>query len=536
MKVDEGQPLLPKDGSSPLAQYPADAVQSKKASYAFFFLIGVVLFGGTLKGLDGNFSQSSLSTNDRHREDSKEASRIENQPDIDDYPGADDGFDFTSHESHAGESKEIGIGSEAPLGDVTESMSGEMYIHYVNRTTSPMARCLDGTNPAFWLRKSNASGARANKWMVHLKGGGWCVTDDECAGWVESHYQSGTGPGANLPNNFTGVGILSVDPEVNPNFFDWNVAYVWYCDGGSYSGDRATQQYNNQTVFFRGKHILDGVMRTLAHDHGMHAANEVVVSGTSAGGLGVITRCDSLTNLVENLGMAASLSCVVDAGFFINSTDFDGHVGTWTGYWETLVSTHQIMASLNADCKAAQPFQQTWRCLLPQYQLLHISTRIFLIQSVIDFWQLKKNFFSKAISSGAEAGHDCLYHPTRMCTFATFAGIQSFRQQLLGHLEDVAAANSNVSFFADCCFNHAQTDKNKPFSHPVVENSTMSMALERWLTNEQSRVLDKEPWPHQGQKCDWGPEWLQYMNNASELVISNEYYVQHFLSQDGDHR
>jgi len=84
--------------------------------------------------------------------------------------------------------------------------------------------------------------------------------------------------------------------------------------------------------------------------------------------------------------------------------------------------------------------------------------------------------------------------------------------------------------------NHAQTDKNKPFSHPIVGNSTISMALERWLNNEETRELDTEPWPHQGQKCDWGPEWLQYTNGNYELEMSNNYYVEHFLSPDYDRR
>ena len=32
-------------------------------------------------------------------------------------------------------------------------------------------------------------------------------------------------------------GFLSGDQTVNPDFYDWNVAYVKYCDGASFAGN-----------------------------------------------------------------------------------------------------------------------------------------------------------------------------------------------------------------------------------------------------------------------------------------------------------
>ena len=77
---------------------------------------------------------------------------------------------------------------------------------------------------------------------------------------------------------------MSVDRSINPEFFDWNTVYVWYCDGGSYLGNaNSVETYANQTMYFRGRRILETVVRTLNERHGMSSATDIVLSGSSAG-------------------------------------------------------------------------------------------------------------------------------------------------------------------------------------------------------------------------------------------------------------
>src|SRR4051794_25028266 len=38
--------------------------------------------------------------------------------------------------------------------------------------------CLDRTPPGFYFRPGSGDGA--NKWRVHLRGGGWCTTAEDC--------------------------------------------------------------------------------------------------------------------------------------------------------------------------------------------------------------------------------------------------------------------------------------------------------------------------------------------------------------------
>lgn len=116
----------------------------------------------------------------------------------------------------------------ADVDSTTKKVSGSMDKHHVDTSLNSKGVCLDGSTPVFWHRKG--VGVSADKWLIHMKGGGWCTTDAECAGWVTQRFQAGTGvqeggdgdgditysDDGTLPNNVTGVGIMSVDPSVNP--------------------------------------------------------------------------------------------------------------------------------------------------------------------------------------------------------------------------------------------------------------------------------------------------------------------------------
>ena len=190
--------------------------------------------------------------------------------------------------------------------------------------------------------------------------------------------------------------------------------------------------------------MLEGIVKTLLNDHNMSDASDVVLTGSSAGGIGALHQCDNVGSLVEDSASDATYKCLVDAGFFVNTTDFDGGTGTWTSQWETMVTTHGAMSSMSSSCKDEHEDGKEWECWFADTALPYVSYDVFLVQSVMDLWQLPYNFFSSELSD-AQAGHDCLNNPLRMCTYATFAGIQSFREQLLVKLKEVASSSSTFT-------------------------------------------------------------------------------------------
>uniref|UniRef100_A0A453GXE6 Pectin acetylesterase n=1 Tax=Aegilops tauschii subsp. strangulata TaxID=200361 RepID=A0A453GXE6_AEGTS len=91
------------------------------------------------------------------------------------------------------------------------------------------------------------------------KGGGWCGTVNDCS----NRRMSDLGSSKFMkPIQFTGAGILSSDHLQNPDFYNWNKAYVRYCDGASFSGDAEGQA----EVIFLHSDIYDVVVSVASGD------------------------------------------------------------------------------------------------------------------------------------------------------------------------------------------------------------------------------------------------------------------------------
>lgn len=83
------------------------------------------------------------------------------------------------------------------------------------------------------MRRGTGDGA--NKWVLHLIGGGWCFTTEEC--YLRSFSPLGSSDSEYWPQSIEQAGILSNMDAINPDFYNWNhVAYI-YCDGASFAGD-----------------------------------------------------------------------------------------------------------------------------------------------------------------------------------------------------------------------------------------------------------------------------------------------------------
>jgi hypothetical protein len=72
-----------------------------------------------------------------------------------------------------------------------------------------------------------------------------------------------------------------------------NAAYLVYCDGASFSGNNNTATvFNSTNVHFRGALVRQAMFDDLLNNRGLSNASEVVISGSSAGGLAVFLHVD----------------------------------------------------------------------------------------------------------------------------------------------------------------------------------------------------------------------------------------------------
>jgi hypothetical protein len=118
--------------------------------------------------------------------------------------------------------------------------------------------CLDGSPAAHYI--SRGTGANRTKFLFYFEGGFTCVGKD-LGTTLDTCYersQSDDGSSKYLDPDFDASksGILSGDPAINPNFYDWTRFVFTYCDGTVYQGTRQLPiEYKGTKLYFRGHNI-----------------------------------------------------------------------------------------------------------------------------------------------------------------------------------------------------------------------------------------------------------------------------------------
>jgi len=127
-----------------------------------------------------------------------------------------------------------------------------------------------------------------------------------------------------------GTDILSSSPKANPVFHSYNHVLIPYCSSDSWLGRsdnyRLARNLNFTFTFqpnsaknqftFRGKAIFRSVIHDLITYHGLSQSQLVVLSGSSAGGLGTLNHAQWLNHMVTGFG--GQLRTIIDSSWFIN--------------------------------------------------------------------------------------------------------------------------------------------------------------------------------------------------------------------------
>ena len=268
-------------------------------------------------------------------------------------------------------------------------------LHSLDGAGAEKARCIDGSAAAYYFRPGSGSGAI--KWIVFHEGGGWCISLSDC------RKRAGTALGSSV--NYTNElvlpdELLSANETKNPLLHNWNVAYLTYCDGGSFVGDAAANDATG-TLHFRGRAIREAAHAALVADHGLAHASEVIVSGGSAGGLAAFLHadwwCDTLGATTAANGALRKCSALPDSGFFL---DYEYqrakvvpppgsiHGGYYRAYMEWAFDAFNASGGLHVDCVAAMASIGTPNlCMFAEHTAPFVHTPLFVLQSEYDSWQ-----------------------------------------------------------------------------------------------------------------------------------------------------
>ena len=358
-----------------------------------------------------------------------------------------------------------------------QSSNGYEY-HAVKNADTTGAVCLDGSTPGYYLRQGSGKGNK--NWIIYLQGGAWCETEEACLGRSRMHL------GSSLffkPLGNPG-GILSNNSKENPEFYDWNVAYLPYCDGSSFSGNRSDPvQVEGSLLYFRGLRILDSTISELLSDTNLKEAGHVIFSGTSAGGLAVMLHADFVrSKLPEKVNFRA----LADSGFFLDTASRKQKgQRKFRKIMQSVFKLHDCTDGVPQHCVKNTSGKKLWKCIFPQYFLRFVKSRLFVVNPLYDSWQL-----------GNIWEIPCARHPYS-CTKKELKQIKKFRKTTLKAMKGVIKGSSNIALFADSCIDHGQVIFNAQWNTIKVMHKSISSSFSKWYHKPKKEMyfIDEDNYP-----------------------------------------
>ncbi|XP_034594424.1 pectin acetylesterase 5 isoform X2 [Setaria viridis] len=309
------------------------------------------------------------------------------------------------------------------------------------------AVCLDGSPPGYHLQRGSGSGA--HNWLVYLQGGGWCNTTKSCSERKMTEFGS-----SKFMEAVEFTGILSNRHRENPDFHNWNIVVIRYCDGASFAGDAEGEDLDGTKLFFRGLRIWEAVVDELMAK-GLDTAKQALLTGCSAGSLAALLHCD---NFRERFPKDVSVKCLSDAGFFIDEKDLSGE-RSLRSLINGIVHLQNVREALPKGCLANKDPTEIRNALAPNG------------------------------SYPGQAWSSCKAD-IRNCSSTQIDVLHGFRKKLVSELK-VAEHNRDWGLFIDSCFTHCQT----PFRiswisriSPRLGNKTIAEAVGDWYFGRREEV------------------------------------------------
>ncbi|MBP9828366.1 hypothetical protein KBC55_04440 [Patescibacteria group bacterium] len=313
------------------------------------------------------------------------------------------------------------------------------------------AVCNDGSPATYYF----APGTEENndKWVVYLKGGGSCINEADCLDRAANN-DPGLVSSNNYPNGLKEDGILSADPAINPDFYNWNRVHVRYCSSDLWIGD--TENMVGEELWqFRGKNIVAAVIEDLQNAEiiktkTLAEASELLFVGSSAGGAGVTQNLDDVARMLPNVQVRG----VADSSAQVSYEAYD------EAYVENLRNADPSFQNRQFDesCTASLEDGVVNNCVLLNVSYQHIATPIYYY---ID--QFDRNRLSNQVSFPLNQNER--------------AWVQGYAETLLNFLP-----NLDGYFVPNKTWHTALT--NERFTIETIDGVSFQEALHNWYFGE----------------------------------------------------
>lgn len=300
-----------------------------------------------------------------------------------------------------------------------------------------------------------------NKWIVFFQGGGWCSSPTNCLDRAGSDLGSSKKWPATYTDTYEGSAVFDA-----PGFEDFHVVYAMYCDGGSWSGN-TTQQVNGQTVFYKGRPLLDALIDTVLK-MGLSSAEELLFSGCSAGGLTTYIHADYMRSRVP---VSVKMVALADAMFSLDYNDIHGNP-TFPSRMQWGYTAWNTSLSNNDDCISHYGVDKGWSCMFGANVAPFVKTPLFILNSHYDTWQEK-----------AILGLNC---SMPSCTGAQLDYFVKYGDIMRTTLD--AVPKRHAAFLTNCPA-HCQSGTGGDYTARSVQGTVLAEAVASWYKS----AIDADP-------------------------------------------
>lgn len=326
----------------------------------------------------------------------------------------------------------------------------------------PNARCLDGSPGGYYYQPAS-SRSDEGKFVIYLNGGGECDNQEAC----ESQAQTKLGSSKyfNPSSDAEGWFFGSDNCKHNRDFCTWNHVFNPYCSQDLHSGQKT--EPNEWGLYFAGHWVQEAIMAEL--DDKLQVATDIVVTGASAGGLGVWMMLDWVAKRYPK----ARVSGISVAGLYFFATYYSGPNATGPGgmadFREAAFPNTMALWDAYVDETCAATLPEPSDCMLLNNSLPYIDSDVFVIQAQTDQVVLE--------------GHDCfpgdyMNDPEEKQFLEEWHQNMTVALQPIIKQETVSAAGKErkLGAFAAACYTHT----NFTASHPFIDGENFFKPVHNW--------------------------------------------------------
>jgi len=302
--------------------------------------------------------------------------------------------------------------------------------------------------------------------VIELQGGGECATLEQCS----TKIRTPLGSSKYFQPSISSFSFLNdLNAKTNPTFSSFNHIFVPYCSQDLWTGTRydETDPYFHQ-FYFAGHEIFSAVLEDL--DYLLSDSTEIILTGESAGGIGVWNNVDFLAAQYPN----ARVGAVPIAGFYFFAFPYDGPHHTSSvlvDFRESAWPSHYTLWGSYVDEDCMNALSEPSHCILSNYSFPFINTTAFIVEAQSD----------KVVLTD----HDWVPSDEGLWDKEIMQYLSTWQANMSKAIFDIALKlRPDDGAFFPSCFIHTDFSAQAP----LIENTSYIDAVKTWWTTNERRI------------------------------------------------